>query len=337
MIDLRSDTVTRPTDAMREAMASAPVGDDVFGDDPSVNALEARIAKLSGKQAAMLVPSGTQSNLVALLTHCQRGEEYIVGQDYHTYLYEAGGAAVLGSIQPQPLGVEADGSLDLRKVEAVIKPKDDHFALSRLLVLENTHNGKVLNLDYMHRAHAFARERGLDLHLDGARIFNAAIELGVPLEALTRHADSVSICASKGLGAPVGSLLCGSADFIKRARHWRKMVGGGMRQAGFLAAAIDYALDHHIERLREDHQNAQLLAQGLAEIAGVEVESVQTNMVYIKFASKPLGQQMAEELLPSGVYILGGLRARLVTHLGISAADVKRCIEIFTRHMTDIG
>jgi threonine aldolase len=241
MIDLRSDTVTKPSAEMRARMAAAPVGDDVFGDDPTVNALEARVAQLAGKESALLLPSGTQSNLVALLAHCQRGDEYIVGQDYHTYLYEAGGGAVFGSVQPQPIPVELDGSLDLYVVASRIKPDDSHFVRSKLLVLENTHNGKVLSLDYMTRAYHLTREHGLSLHLDGARVFNAAAALCVPVSAIACYADTISICCSKGLGAPVGSLLCGPAPLIKAARRWRKMAGGGMRQAGIVAAGIDYA------------------------------------------------------------------------------------------------
>ena len=223
MIDLRSDTTTQPSAGMRSQMASAQVGDDVFGDDPSVNALQQRVASLAGKGSALLLPSGTQSNLVALLAHCQRGEEYLVGQDYHTYLYEAGGAAVFGSIQPQPIPVSTDGSLDLELVRSRIKPDDPHFAMTRLLVLENTHNGKVLGLDYMAQAAELARRHGLALHLDGARVFNAATELGVDVKEIVCHVDSVSICFSKGLGAPVGSLLCGSGPFIAAAKRWRKM------------------------------------------------------------------------------------------------------------------
>ncbi|MCG8435344.1 MAG: low-specificity L-threonine aldolase, partial [Gammaproteobacteria bacterium] len=251
-IDLRSDTVTLPTQAMRDAMHAADVGDDVYGEDPSVNALEARMAHMAGFESALFLPSGTQSNLVALLSHCRRGDEYIVGQHAHTYRFEGGGAAVFGGIQPQPLDFEADGTLHLDKVAAAIKPDDNHFARTRLLCLENTVNGKILPLSYMQAAAEFARAHNLKLHLDGARIFNAAVALGFNLRDITQHCDSVSICLSKGLGAPVGSVLCGDRAFIEQARRWRKVAGGGMRQAGVLAAACIYALDNNVERLAED-------------------------------------------------------------------------------------
>ncbi|MCW5622370.1 MAG: low-specificity L-threonine aldolase, partial [Burkholderiales bacterium] len=260
-IDLRSDTVTRPTPGMRAAMAAAEVGDDVYGEDPTVNRLEVLAAGLLGKEAALFVPTGTQSNLLGVMAHCERGDEYLVGQQAHTYKYEGGGAAVLGSIQPQPLEFEPDGSLDLERAAAAIKPDDSHFARTRLLCLENTQGGKVLALDYLERAHAFARAHGLGLHLDGARLFNAAVEQGVPVGEIARWFDTVSVCLSKGLGAPVGSVLCGSAGHIAKARRWRKVLGGGMRQAGVLAAAGIYALENHIERLAEDHANARRLAR----------------------------------------------------------------------------
>lgn len=314
---------------MRERMAAAPVGDDVFGDDPTVNALETRVAKLAGKEAALLLPSGTQSNLVALLAHCQRGEEYIVGQDYHTYLYEAGGGAVFGSLQPQPIPVEPDGSLSLDVVKSRIKPDDSHFARSKLLVLENTHNGKVLSLDYMAQAAQFAQDNGLSLHLDGARVFNAAVALGVDVSEIARHVDSVSICCSKGLGAPIGSLLCGSEELIASARRWRKMAGGGLRQSGILAAAIDFALDNNVERLRDDHANAKRLAESLQAIDEVDVQSNQTNMVFIGLPSRETGEQLAASLVKQGIKLIGGQRMRLVTHLDVSEQDVDRVIDSF--------
>jgi len=323
MIDLRSDTVSQPSDAMREAMAKAEVGDDVFGDDPTVNALETRMASFTGKQSALLLPSGTQSNLVALLAHCQRGEEYIVGQGYHTYLYEAGGGAVLGSVQPQPITVEKDGSLALEKIAAVIKPNDSHFARSKLLVLENTHNGKVISLEYMKSARQFATKNCLSLHLDGARAFNAAVALGVKLKEITQHVDTVSICCSKGLGAPMGSLLCGSDEFISQARRWRKMVGGGMRQAGIIAAGIDFALDNNVERLKEDHDNAKLLAEKLSSISTIKVSEPQTNMVFVHLPSAELGKVLAQDLEKEGIKILGGQSLRLVTHLNISQKQIE--------------
>jgi threonine aldolase len=256
LIDLRSDTVTRPNEAMRQAMYQAEVGDDVYGDDPTVNALQALICELTGKEAALFLPTGTQANLVALLTHCQRGDEYIVGQKAHNYMYEAGGAAVLGSIQPQPLDMADDGSLPLDKVAAAIKIDDIHFARTRLLSLENTHSGKVLPLEYLKKAFEFTREKGLALHIDGARIMNAAVALDVPLSEITRYCDTLTLCLSKGLGAPVGSLLVGSKEYIHRANRWRKMTGGGMRQSGILAAAGIYALENNVQRLKEDHDNA---------------------------------------------------------------------------------
>jgi threonine aldolase len=328
MIDLRSDTVTLPTPAMREAMARAEVGDDVYGEDPTINKLEALAAERLGQEAALFVTSGTQSNLVALLSHCSRGDEYIVGQGAHTYRYEAGGAAVLGSIQPQPLDFEPDGTLDLKKVEATIKPDDYHFARTRLLCLENTQGGKVLSLDYQAEASDFAKERGLAIHLDGARIFNAAVKLGVDVREISQHYDSVSVCLSKGLAAPVGSVLCGPKPFIKEARRWRKMVGGGMRQAGILAAAGIIALTEMVDRLAEDHANARRLAEGLAEIPGFSVvEVVQTNMVFFTLA-KPLVGRVAPFMAEQGVIIGDGpYPIRAVTHYGLEAADIERVIQ----------
>ena len=327
-IDLRSDTVTRPTARMRAAMAQAVVGDDVYGEDPTVNRLEALAAELLGKKAALFVSSGTQSNLTALLSHCERGDEYIVGQQAHTYRWEGGGAAVLGGIQPQPLDFEADGTLDLAKVASAIKPDDYHFARTRLLCLENTQAGKVLPLAYLESAARFAAERGLRLHLDGARAFNAAVELGVPIQAIATHFDSFSVCLSKGLGAPVGSVLCGSSAFIKKARRWRKVLGGGMRQAGIMAAAGIVALEQHIDRLAEDHANARLLAEGLAQLDEVQVDpaTVQTNMVFITLRR---GQPAAlvNYLKRHDILIDGADRLRLVTHLDVTTEDIKTTVE----------
>jgi len=326
MIDFRSDTVTQPSLEMREAMASAKVGDDVFGDDPTVNALEERVANMLGMQSAMLAPSGTQTNLIALLTHCGRGDEYLVGQDYHTYKYEAGGAASLGSIQPQPLAVKPDGTLDLSIVEAAIKPDDFHFAKTRLLSLENTHSGKVIPNDYLESAATLARDHGLSFHLDGARVFNAAVAQNIPVKEITSRFDSVSVCCSKGLGAPIGSLLCGSESFINTARRWRKMVGGGMRQAGVLAAAIDYALTHNVERLKEDHNNALLLAERLREIPNIIVDTPNTNMLYIELESANQGTFLQRYLAEQDMLISSGKRIRLVTHLDISSDDIERFV-----------
>lgn len=325
VIDLRSDTVTKPSADMRAAMLGAEVGDDVYGEDPSVNRLEALAAAKLGKEAALFVCSGTQSNLLALLAHCERGDEYIVGQQGHTYKYEGGGAAVLGSIQPQPLDYEADGSLDLGRVEAAIKPDDPHFAKTRLLCLENTQAGKALPLDYLRRAQEFTRARALGLHLDGARVFNAAVHLKVPVTEISRYFDSVSVCLSKGLGAPVGSVLCGPKAFIAKARRWRKVVGGGMRQAGMLAAAGIYALENNVERLARDHENARALAQSLSSIEGLTVASggAQTNMVYIALEPQR-SVRMREYLKGQGILISGQGSIRLVTHLDVDRADIER-------------
>lgn len=327
-IDLRSDTVTRPTPAMRAAMAAASVGDDVFGDDPSINALEARVAKLAGKEAALLCSSGTQSNLLGLLSLCQRGEEYLVGQEYHTYRYEAGGAAVLGGIVPQPFEVLADGTLDLALVRKRIKPDDPHFPITRVLALENTHQGKVMPEPFIQAAKALVDEHGLKFHLDGARLFNAAVATKRSLADLAAPFDSLSLCCSKGLGAPVGSLLCGSAEQIHKARRWRKMLGGGMRQAGVLAAAIDHALDHHVERLADDHRRAQDLANGLGAIEGIHVESVHTNMVYLNWPSAEQAAMVAQHLKAHNVLVSAAQRMRLVTHLDIDDAAITRTIEL---------
>ncbi len=326
VIDLRSDTVTQPTPAMLDAMTAADTGDDVYGEDPTVNHLEAELAKRLDFAAALFVPTGTMSNLLGLMAHCERGDEYIVGQQAHTYKYEGGGAAVLGSIQPQPLEVQADGSLDLDQVAAAIKPDDFHFARTRLLALENTMQGKVLPLEYLARARRFTQEHGLQLHLDGARLYNAAVRLGVDAREITQHFDSVSVCLSKGLGAPVGSVLCGSEQLIGKARRLRKMVGGGMRQAGLLAAAGLYALDHHVERLADDHANAQLLAEGLRE-AGFVVEPVQTNMVYVQMGNKAAAlKDFAGE---RGIRLSAAARLRMVTHMDVSRAQIEQVIATF--------
>ncbi|HEX7965669.1 MAG TPA: low-specificity L-threonine aldolase [Gammaproteobacteria bacterium] len=331
MIDLRSDTVTRPTAAMRQRMAAAEVGDDVFGDDPTVNALQARMAELTGHAAGLFFPSGTQSNLAALMAHCGRGEEFVIGALGHSFKYEAGGAAVLGSLWPQPLDYEPDATLDLHKVAALIKPDDAHFAKTRLLVLENTQNGRVLPPAYLPEAAAFARKHGLALHLDGARVFNAAVKLKVPVKEIARHFDSVSLCLSKGLGAPVGSVLVGPKDLIARAHRIRKMLGGGMRQAGVLAAACLHAVEHHVERLAEDHANAQALAEGLAGLPGLKLDPrlVQTNMVFASMAEPAKVGALAEHLQAQGVVILPNPNLRLVTHLDVSRDDVTKVIAAF--------
>lgn len=322
-IDLRSDTVTKPSEGMRAAMAAADVGDDVYGEDPTVNRLEARLAEMLGKEAAIYVATGTQSNLIGLMSHCERGDEYIVGQQAHTYKYEGGGAAVLGSIQPQPIDNEPDGTLDLGKVAAAIKPDDSHFARTRLLALENTVGGKVIPLAYIAEAEKLARSRGLNMHLDGARLFNAVVKLGIRPTEIARHFDTVSVCLSKGLGAPVGSVLVGSKTLVDRARRWRKVLGGGMRQAGLTAAAGLYALDHNIERLAEDHANARALAEALGSIDGVKIDPalVQTNMVFMSVAPDRVGS-LREHLARRGMLISASPTVRLVTHLDVSRDDV---------------
>ncbi len=316
MIDLRSDTVTRPSRAMLEAMMAAPVGDDVYGDDPTVNALQDYAAELSGKEAAIFLPTGTQANLVALLSHCERGEEYIVGQAAHNYLFEAGGAAVLGSIQPQPIDAAADGTLPLDKVAMKIKPDDIHFARTKLLSLENTHNGKVLPREYLKEAWEFTRERNLALHVDGARIFNAVVAYGCELKEITQYCDSFTICLSKGLGTPVGSLLVGNRDYIKRAIRWRKMTGGGMRQSGILAAAGIYALKNNVARLQEDHDNAAWMAEQLRE-AGADVMRQDTNMLFVRVGEENAAA-LGEYMKARNVLINASPIVRLVTHLDVS-------------------
>ena len=324
-IDLRSDTVTRPTAAMWDAMRAAELGDDVYGDDPTVNALQERLAADLGFEAALFMPTGTQSNLCGLMSHCQRGDEYIVGQMAHTYRWEGGGAAVLGSIQPQPLNNQPDGTLALADIEAAIKPDDAHYARTRLLALENTWRGQVLPQDYVAAATALAHVRGLATHLDGARLFNAAVASGVAAREIARHFDSVSVCFSKGLGTPAGSALCGSRDFIARAHRWRKMTGGAMRQTGVLAAAALYALDHHVARLADDHANARRLAEGLQGLPGVRVVLPQTNIVFVDLApDRAMG--VTERLQARGVLTNVVNKLRLVTHLDVTAGDVERAI-----------
>ncbi|MCY0389696.1 low-specificity L-threonine aldolase [Robbsia sp. Bb-Pol-6] len=328
--DFRSDTVTRPVPAMREAMQRAAVGDDVYGDDPSVNQLQNRLADMLGKEAAVFMPSGTQSNLIALMSHCERGDEYIVGQNAHCYRWEAGGAAVLGSIQPQPLAHEPDGTLRLADIETAVKPDDPHFARTRLLALENTIGGRVLSLAYVDAATALARRHGLACHLDGARAFNAAVSLDVPVETVARPFDTVSICLSKGLGAPVGSVLVGSAPLMAKARRLRKMLGGGMRQAGILAAAGLYALDHHIGRLAQDHANARALADGLSAFPGVSVTAPDTNIVFANVAAD-IALPLADHLARHGIAVssaYGATQQRWVTHLDVDADAVRAALSV---------
>ena len=330
MIDLRSDTVTQPTQQMRSVMAGAVVGDDVYGDDPTVNHLESLAAEMLGKEDAILATSGTQSNLMALLSHCERGDEYIVGQQAHTYKYEGGGGAVFGSIQPQPMEFQKDGTLDLAAVVQTIKADDIHFAKTRLLCIENTQAGKVLPLAYLEKTRSVSLDHGLGCHLDGARLFNAAVKLGVAPAEISRHFDSVSICLSKGLGAPVGSVLCGSRELVKKARRWRKVLGGGMRQAGIIAAAGILALQNNIDRLSEDHANAVLLAEGLGSIDEIDIDMtlVQTNMVFVSLKTGS-PDALAAYLKDAGVLINTGNPIRLVTHLDIGTEDIHRAVSLF--------
>lgn len=343
-IDLRSDTVTQPTAAMRAAMMAAPLGDDVFGDDPTVNALQDKVAAMLGFEAALFMPTGTQSNLCGVLSHCQRGDEYIVGQMAHTYRWEGGGAAVLGSVQPQPITHAADGTLPLSDIEAAIKPDDAHFAKSRLLTLENTIGGKLLPMAYVTAATNLARSKGLATHLDGARLFNAAVAQAfqasqspstalVEAKRIASCFDSASVCFSKGLGAPVGSALCGSKDFIARAHRIRKMAGGGMRQAGILAAAAIYALDHHVDRLAQDHALAQKLGLALGQLEGVVVDPIHSNIVFVDLtgaaqakAAGLLAHLKQHDILATGLY-----RLRFVTHLDVDSVD--RVIDVITRYL----
>ena len=318
-------------------MANADVGDDVFEEDPSIAKLEAKTAALAHHEAGLFFPSGTQSNLVAILSHCQRGDEYIVGQNAHTYKFEAGGAAVLGSVQPQPIENADDGSLPLDKVRDAIKADDFHFAKTRLLALENTFGGKVLDQDYIKHAQTLAHESNIAVHLDGARAFNAAVSQQLQLHEITSSFDSVSLCMSKGLGAPVGSVLVGNTDFIKQARRWRKMVGGGMRQAGVLAAAASYALQHNVERLADDHELAQRLANKLCAINGLEVlgGKAHTNMVFLQVEADR-GQQLLDFCAHHGLLFFGSNPARLVIYKGISTEMIDRAAEIMQNYFAKI-
>ena len=338
LLDFRSDTVTRPSRAMREAMLDAPVGDDVYGEDPTVNALQDHAAAMLGFEAALYGVSGTQTNLLGLMANCQRGEEVIVGQTAHIYRWEAGGMAVLGSIQPQPLEQRADGTIDLTAIEAAIKPDDAHYAVTRLIALENTWGGKVLPTDYMRNVKALANKRGLRTHLDGARLFNAAVTIAAqngnsPIaaaRAICQSFNSVSLCLSKGLGAPVGSLLLGDKALIDRARRLRKMIGGGMRQAGVVAAAGQYALDYNIDRLAEDHANASALAQGLTKASHgkLKIEPPQTNILWAEFAPE-IGDRFAAHLKSNDILVSGAYgKQRWVTHLDVSRDDIDRAVGV---------
>jgi threonine aldolase len=326
-IDLRSDTVTRPSAGMRAAMAAADVGDDVYGDDPTVNRLQASIAERFGFESALFFASGTQSNLAALMAHCGRGDEYLVGQEAHTYSYEGGGAAVLGSIQPQPLENEPDGTISIERIAKAIKPRDIHFARTRLLALENTIGGRVLPPAYQREVTEFAHAQGLSTHMDGARIFNAIVKLQIDERAAVAGFDSVSVCLSKGLGAPAGSVLLGSRELITEARRWRKALGGGMRQAGVLAAAGLYALEHHVRQLEQDHANADHLAEGLRAL-GLRVEPPQTNILYVDIPVERV-QSLKSHLEDRGILATVRKRTRLVTHLDVPRAKIQAVLQAF--------
>jgi threonine aldolase len=340
-IDLRSDTVTLPTPAMREAMFNSEVGDDVLGEDPTVNRLQAMAATRVGKEAALFVASGTMGNLVSLLTHCQRGEEMIVGDRAHLFLYEAGGASALGGIHSRQVPNQPDGRLDLAEIEAAIRPDNPHFPRTRLICLENTHNrcgGACLTPDYMRQVRELADKYELAIHLDGARVFNAAVALGVDVKELTRYADSVSFCLSKGLSAPVGSLVCGTTDFIGRAHRTRKVVGGGMRQAGVIAASGIVALEQMVDRLADDHAHARRLAEGLADTPGIILDpsQVQTNLVIFELQDGVLGPaEFCQRLAQEGVKMspIEGRRVRAVTHYGIEATHIEQALAAITRVM----
>ncbi|MDD9197188.1 low-specificity L-threonine aldolase [Aliivibrio sp. S3MY1] len=335
MIDFRSDTVTRPTQAMRDAMANAPVGDDVYGDDPTINNLEAWAAERHGFEAALFTSSGTQANLLGLMAHCERGDEYLCGQQAHNYKYEAGGAAVLGSIQPQPVENNPDGSLCFSKLEAAIKPDDFHFARTKLLSLENTINGKVLPLSYLAQAREFVNKHNLQLHLDGARVYNAAVALNVDIKEIAQHFDSMTICLSKGLSAPVGSLLLGTAEYIQKARRIRKMLGGGMRQAGILGAAAKLALTEQVPQLAIDHSNALYLAEQLNTVAGfnVNVKHIQTNIVFARLDSQIDIHDVVQKAKEQDILLSASNPIRFVTHKDVSKENIDTLIEFLKREV----
>lgn len=331
-IDLRSDTVTKPCAAMRAVMAAAEVGDDVYGEDPTVRALESRVAEMAGMEAGLFVPSGTQSNLIALMCHCNRGDEVIVGADYHTFVYEAGGVAAVGGIMPNPLPTDSNGGLSVEQVKAAIKPDTTWFAQARLLALENTVSGQIQAPEHIDALCRTAADHGLAVHLDGARIWNAMVALGVPLARLSSSLDSLSVCLSKGLGAPVGSVLCGRRDFIHKAARIRKMLGGGMRQAGVLAACGLFALEHNLARLAQDHANARCLAEGLADIDRLTVHPGDTNMLFLE-AEEPDRAPLVAHLAGHGILVgPPAQRIRIVTHLDISEDDIRDTIDVIRQY-----
>lgn len=326
--DFRSDTVTKPTEAMRKAMYRAEVGDDVYREDRTINRLQDAMAERFGMEAGLFATSGTQANLIALMAHCARGDEYIVGQQAHTYKYEGGGAAVLGSIQPQPLEFCEDGSIDLASARGVIKPDDEHFANTRLFCLENTQAGKALSMEYLSDAKQFVSSENLSFHLDGARVFNAAVFHDVDVSEITERFDSATCCFSKGLGAPIGSVVCGTRDVIRETHRWRKLLGGGMRQAGIVAAAALYAVENHVDRLAEDHENARWIAQQLSQVDELDVkyQKMQTNMLFLDFAEEnlaPLVRQLSEQ----GVTVADEVPMRIVTHLDVDRQAASALVE----------
>lgn len=328
-IDLRSDTVTHPSAAMKEAMCQAELGDDVWGDDPTAHAFQEEVADTLRKEASLFFPTATMANLTAILCHCQRGEEYIAADQAHCYRWEAGGAAVLGSVQPQTIDIETDGTLDLDKVASKIKPDDPHHAITRLLCIENTHYGKILPLGFMAEARRFCDRYGLKLHMDGARVFNAAVGLGVDVSTVVQHMDSVSFCLSKGLGCPMGALLVGKRELIQRAIRWRKMLGGGMRQTGMMAAAGQYALKNNVKRLADDHYNAERLAAGIQALNDprLQLDFQATNMVFAKLAEE-LDGGLQEFAAGRGVTLPPGSDQRWVTHIDVHDSDIDTVLEV---------
>ncbi len=335
--DFRSDTVTKPTEAMRKAMYRAEVGDDVYGEDLTINRLEETMAEKFGMEAGVFVTSGTQGNLLALMAHCSRGDEYIVGQLAHTYKYEGGGGAVLGSIQPQPLDFAQDGSIDLELARRAIKPDDDHFANTRLFCLENTQAGRALSMEYLDDAEQFVKSTQLAFHLDGARVFNAAVFHNVDVDRITSRFDTVSCCFSKGLGAPVGSILCGGREQIREARRWRKLVGGGLRQGGVIAAAALHAVENHVERLQDDHDNAKWIAEQLSEVDGIDVtyHKMQTNMVFVMVRDGRV-QELAGFLRSRDIIVTPGEPMRLVTHLDVDRDAAIQLVDSVKDFMSEV-
>ncbi|KAK3259065.1 hypothetical protein CYMTET_31921 [Cymbomonas tetramitiformis] len=344
IVDMRSDTVTKPTERMRVEMALATVGDDVFGDDPTVQVLESEVAELLGKEAALFVPSGTMGNLICVLVHCEaRGSECLLGDESHMHIYEQGGIATIGGVHPRTLPNNPDGTIDLERIPGAIRPLDDHFPVSRLLILENTHNkkgGRVLSLEYMKAAAAICQQHGIKLHIDGARLWNAAIALQVTPAAMVEHADSVNVCLSKGLGAPVGSVIASDAEFIFKARRLRKALGGGMRQVGVLAAAARVALKDNLPRLAQDHAHARYLATQLSSVPGIKIDlsAVETNLVFIN-----TGEFSANDIVlgarERGIWIIpvNPYTIRVAFHFQVTTADVELAVKVIKEVIADVA